>query len=97
MRSEKDEVCSDKSSANTAATADLEIKTTKSYGSEEAKLRATPQLFRQSDIKRALNGAVSAGFGVDEITISRSGIIRLKLKDQNNFQSASPNEWDDVL
>lgn len=55
-----------------------------------------PARFKQDDIARAARGAAKAGIMVDRIEISFDNRIIVHAR-REGIQSASSNEWDEVL
>jgi len=61
-----------------------------------------PATFRQTDVKRLIAGALSAGLGLEHIKgvqVSKDGRVTLLLNDgkSDHTDTSTGNEWDEVL
>ena len=59
-----------------------------------------PQMFKQSDVTKALKATLQAGIYVDRVEIDRHGkivIVTAKTEDAEQRKRLEKNEWDEVL
>jgi hypothetical protein len=56
-----------------------------------------PSKFSQSDVTRALKGAVGAGIAVSRVEIDKEGTIVIIAKLDDSTNSDATNPWNEVL
>jgi hypothetical protein len=55
-----------------------------------------PNLFKRTDLARALHTARDAGMVIDKVEVDRNGKITMTMKDGNGPQATAPNNpWDE--